>query len=118
MVLDISKFSFYEMFNNASGKTSATKFVGTLTSVVCLLLFIILVVFYFFNPAEAATVLLLIDKTTVYFSIAAGLMGIKSVSSAIGNNKIKIGKTTAYHQEEENECVSESLEQTKEEEEG
>lgn len=116
MSLDISKFSFFEMFNNASGKTSATKFVGTLTSVVCLLLFIILVVFYFFNPAEAATVLLLIDKTTVYFSIAAGLMGIKSVSSAIGNSKIKIGKGSSLTQQVED--SSESVEQTTEEEEG
>ena len=92
MSLDVSKFSIGEMFNNANGKTSATKFVGAVTSFVCLLLFIILVIFYFFNTGEASTVLLLIDKTTVYFSVAAGLMGIKSVSSAIGNSKIKIGK--------------------------
>ena len=88
MSKDISKFSLVEIFNNNNGKSSSTKAVGVLTSFVCLFLFIILVLFYFFNQSEASIVMLLIDKTTVYFGIAAGLMGVKSVSTAIGGNKI------------------------------
>jgi hypothetical protein len=82
-----------------------------------LLLFIILVGFYFFNTAEAATIITLIDKTTVYFSIAAGLMGVQSISSAIGNSKIKIGKNSSLAQNAENTEENAECEQTAEEDE-
>lgn len=88
---DINKISVTEAFNNPDGKTSANKVVGVTTSFVCLLLFVVLVIFYFINPHEAANVLLLIDKTTIYFSVAAGVMGIKTISSSFGGNKMILG---------------------------
>lgn len=89
--VSIHKFSWVELFNNNSGKSSSTKFVGLITSFVCIFIFTTLVLFYFFNQTESSTVLLLIDKTTLFFSIAAGLMGVKSLSTAIGGNKITTG---------------------------
>lgn len=83
MFMDIDKIKLAEAFNNDNGKTSANKLVGVITSFVCMLLVISLVIFYFFNTGEASTVLALIDKTVMYFGCAAGLMGVKSVSSAI-----------------------------------
>lgn len=91
---DIHKVSLNEAFNNPNGKTSANKVVGVVTSFVCLFLFVILVVYYFFNPQEATNILALIDKTTVYFSVAAGVMGIKTISSSFGNNRITIGNNS------------------------
>ena len=83
MFLDIDKISLREAFNNDNGRTSANKIVGVITSFICMILVISLTVFYFFNTGEAGTVLALIDKTIMYFGCAAGLMGVKSVSSAI-----------------------------------
>lgn len=88
---DISKISVNEAFNNPNGKTSSNKLVSVVTSFVCLFLFVILVIYYFINPSEAANVLALIDKTTVYFSVAAGIMGVKTIASNFGGNKITIG---------------------------
>lgn len=83
MFLDIDKISLREAFNNDNGRTSANKIVGVITSFICMILVISLTVFYFFNTGEAGTVLTLIDKTIMYFGCAAGLMGVKSISSAI-----------------------------------
>lgn len=83
MFLDIDKISLREAFNNDNGRTSANKIVGVITSFICMILVISLTVFYFFNTGEAGTVLALIDKTIMYFGCAAGLMGVKSISSAI-----------------------------------
>lgn len=83
MFMNIDKINLAEAFNNDNGKTSANKLVGVITSFVCMLLVLSLVIFYFFNTGEATVVLALIDKTVMYFGCAAGLMGVKSVSSAI-----------------------------------
>ncbi|MBO6271494.1 hypothetical protein J6O48_01800 [bacterium] len=85
---DPHKFSFNEIFANNNGKTSSTKLVGFITSMVCLLLFMSLVVFFFFNPETSKEILEFIDRTITYFSVAAGLMGVKSVTSAFGKQKI------------------------------
>lgn len=87
---DPHKFSVNEIFANNNGKTSSTKVVGFLTSVVCLLLFIMLVIYFFVNPAAAAPILEFIDRTVTYFSVAAGLMGVKSITSAFGRHKIQV----------------------------
>ena len=92
---DPHKFSFNEIFANNNGKTSSTKLVGFITSMVCLLLFMSLVVFFFFNPETSKEILEFIDRTITYFSVAAGLMGIKSVTSAFGKQKIQIVQDTS-----------------------
>lgn len=92
---DPHKFSFNEIFANNNGKTSSTKLVGFITSMVCLLLFMSLVVFFFFNPETSKEILEFIDRTITYFSVAAGLMGVKSVTSAFGKQKIQIVQDTS-----------------------
>ena len=84
------KFSPVEIFSNNNGKTSSTKVVGFIASCVCLFLFIILVLYYFINPGECANILEFIDRTITYFSVSAGLMGIKSITSSFGKNRIEI----------------------------
>ena len=84
------KFSAVEIFSNNNGKTSSTKVVGFIASCVCLFLFLILVLYYFINPGECANILEFIDRTITYFSVSAGLMGIKSITSSFGKNRIEI----------------------------
>jgi len=90
MPFDATKFSLVEIFLNNSGKTSSTKTIGLISSLVCMLLFVVLVVFYMFNVKESAVILLFIDKIITVFGISAGLMGIKSISSSIGANKVNV----------------------------
>lgn len=87
---DPHRFSMNEIFANNNGKTSSTKVVGFITSMVCLLLFLMLVIYFFINPAAAAPVLEFIDRTVTYFSVAAGLMGVKSITSAFGRHKMSV----------------------------
>ena len=94
---DPHRFSINEIFANNTGKTSSTKVVGFITSMVCLLLFIMLVIYFFVNPAAAAPVLEFIDRTVTYFSVAAGLMGVKSITSAFGRHKIAVANTEGKH---------------------
>lgn len=86
-MLDIEKVNIKEAFNNNNGKTSANKVVGVTASFVCLILFISLVCYYFVNPQEATSILALIDKTTTYFCVSAGLMGVKTISSIFNGDK-------------------------------
>ena len=95
---DATKFSWVEVFLNTNGKTSSTKLIGLLTAMICLLLFVIMVVFYMFNIQESGVILSCIDKIITIFGIAAGLMGIKSISSSIGANKTIIENTVQQQQ--------------------
>ena len=79
-----------EIFSNNNGKTSSTKVVGFIASCVCLFLFVILVGYYFINPGECANILEFIDRTITYFTVSAGLMGIKSITSSFGKSKLEI----------------------------
>lgn len=90
---DPHRFSINEIFANNNGKTSSTKVVGFITSMICLLLFLMLVIYFFINPAAAAPILEFIDRTVTYFSVAAGLMGVKSITSAFGRHKIQVANT-------------------------
>lgn len=89
-IFNAHKFSPVEIFSNNNGKTSSTKVVGFIASCVCLFLFVILVLYYFINPGECGNILEFIDRTITYFSVSAGLMGIKSITSSFGKNKIEI----------------------------
>lgn len=92
-LFDAHKFSATEIFSNNNGKTSSTKVVGFVASMVCLLLFIILIIYYLINPAECPNILELIDRTITYFTVSAGLMGIKSVTSAFGKSRVELIQT-------------------------
>lgn len=89
------KFNWKEVFTDKEGRTSSSSFVGVVTSAVCLLMMIILILFYFLHIAEGTIVLLFIDKLEVFFTIAATLMGVKSITNAIGDNVFRAnnGKT-------------------------
>ena len=89
-LFDPHKFSISEIFANNNGKTSSTKIIGFIVSIVCLMIFIMLVIYYFYNPGECANILEIIDRTVSYFSISAGLMGVKSITSSFGRQKIEI----------------------------
>lgn len=89
-IFNAHKFSPVEIFSNNNGKTSSTKVIGFIASCVCLFLFVILVVYYFINPGECANILEFIDRTITYFTVSAGLMGIKSITSSFGKNKMEI----------------------------
>ena len=118
---DPHRFSMNELFANNNGKTSSTKVVGFITSMVCLLLFLMLVIYFFVNPAAAAPILEFIDRTVTYFSVAAGLMGVKSITSAFGRHKIAIkavdGKPKTQKALEAYENKGEDLELVEDEEE-
>ena len=43
------KFSINEVFSNSNGKTSSTKLVGFITSMVCLFIFVSLMVYFFLH---------------------------------------------------------------------
>lgn len=91
---DAHKFSTVELFSNSNGKTSSTKWVGLTSSMVCLVLFISLTIYYFIFPAECGNILEFIDRVITFFSVSAGLMGIKSISSSIGSRgKVEIKNT-------------------------
>lgn len=86
------KFSWLEMFSNTDGKTSASAFVGTVVSLVTVLLFIILMIFYFTHPNESSVILQFIDRLTMYFGIASGLLGLKSLGVFSKHTNVTIGK--------------------------
>lgn len=92
-IFDPHKISWGEVFSNNNGKTSSTKIIGFIVSITCLVIFMMLVIYYFCKPAECPNILELIDRTVSYFSISAGLMGVKSITSSFGRQKIEITET-------------------------
>ena len=46
------------------------------------------------HVAEGAVVLQILDKIIEVFGISAGLLGLKSISSSIGGNRVTIQNTT------------------------
>lgn len=83
-----------EMFRSYNGQPSACKYVGSISALVCLALFVAVVIFYMVNVAEGAVILQIMDKIIEVFGISAGLLGIKSLSSSIGGNRVTIHNTT------------------------
>ena len=87
-------FSMPEMFRSYNGQPSACKAVGSISALVCLALFVAVVVFYMLHVAEGAVILQILDKIIEVFGISAGILGIKSLSSSIGGNRVTIQNTT------------------------
>ena len=116
-LFDPHKFSISEIFSNNNGKTSSTKIIGFIVSIVCLMIFIMLVIYYFYNPGECANILEIIDRTVSYFSISAGLMGVKSITSSFGRQKIEILDNTQDNikvKKKENHKDNENIEEIEE----
>jgi len=70
-MFDKSKFSFPEVFNNSSGKTSGSGFIGVIGSLFCMLfLLVIAILIYFLRSQSGAHVGEVLD---IYQSIIMGL---------------------------------------------
>ena len=87
-------FRMPEMFRSHNGQPSACKYVGSISALVSLAMFVAVIIFYMLHVAEGAVVLQILDKTIEVFGISAGLLGIKSISSSIGGNRVTIQNTT------------------------
>lgn len=85
-----SKFSMTELFSNDNGRTSSSKVIGVLAMMICIILFAVMVIFYMVNVAEGAMILDFIDRIISLFGISTALLGIKSVTSSFGKNKMQI----------------------------
>lgn len=106
-LFDPHKISWSEIFSNNNGKTSSTKIIGFMVSLVCLIIFLMLVIYYFCNPGECSNILELIDRTVSYFTISAGLMGVKSITSSFGRQKLEITEKTEINQNDMTEITPE-----------
>ena len=93
MNFDANKFNFLQIFNNYNGKTSCTKTIGVFASVVCVIFFIVMMLFYMFNLPQADIILQFMDKIMTMFGFSVGLLGIKTITSNIGGNKVVIEGT-------------------------
>ena len=93
MNFDANKFNLLQIFNNYNGKTSCTKTIGIFASVVCIIFFIIMMLFYMFNLPQADMILQFMDKIMTMFGFSVGLLGIKTITSNIGGNKVVIEGT-------------------------
>ena len=90
MNFDANKFNLLQIFNNYNGKTSCTKTIGILSSIVCVIFFIVMMLFYMFNLPQADIILQFMDKIMTMFGFSVGLLGIKTITSNIGGNKVVI----------------------------
>ena len=79
-----SKFRFSETFNNSSGKTSGSGFIGVIMGLASTLGFVAGLIGFFFGMEEMQIVL----KSSMDFGfIAAALMGVRKMGSAFGKEK-------------------------------
>lgn len=88
-----NKFSVREIFSNDNGRTSSSKVIGVCAMGVCVVLFTVMIIFYMINVAEGAMILEFIDRIISFFGISTALMGIKSVTSSFGRNKMSVDNT-------------------------
>ena len=91
------------MFSNTDGKTSASAFVGTVVSLTMVILFIVLMIYFFIHPESSGVVLEFIDKLAMYFGIASGLLGLKSLGVFSKNTNVTIGKAKKHEVNDEEE---------------
>lgn len=47
-------------------------------------------VYFFCQPVHGALILEFVDRTVSYFTVSAGLMGVKSITSAFGKHRVEI----------------------------
>ena len=84
----------YEIFNSNNGKPSACKWIGSISAIVTLALIVASIIFYMVHVAEGAIILQILDKLISVFGISVGLLGVKSIASSVGGNKVTIQNTT------------------------
>lgn len=94
-VYDPKKFAWKEMFSSEqTGKTSIILFVSGLGSIITAVLLVSLVVLCAVKLIEASIVLSLIENVLTYYGISVGLLGVRSITSSFGGNKVSISNVT------------------------
>ena len=92
---DPKKFESKEMFSSEqTGKTSVILFVSGLGSITTTVLLIALVVLCATKVIEATIVLSLIEYVLTYYGISVGLLGVRSITSSFGGNKVTVSNVT------------------------
>ena len=77
-----------------TGKTSVILFVSGLGSITTTVLLIALVVLCATKVIEATIVLSLIEYVLTYYGISVGLLGVRSIASSFGGNKVTVSNVT------------------------
>lgn len=94
-IYDPKKFEWKEMFSSEqTGKTSVILFVSGLGSITTTVLLIALVVLCATKVIEATIVLSLIEYILTYYGISVGLLGVRSITSSFGGNKVTVSNVT------------------------
>ena len=94
-IYDPKKFEWKEMFSSEqTGKTSVILFVSGLGSITTTVLIIALVVLCATKVIEATIVLSLIEYVLTYYGISVGLLGVRSITSSFGGNKVTVSNVT------------------------
>ena len=94
-IYDPKKFEWKEMFSSEqTGKTSVILFVSGLGSITTTVLLIALVVLCATKVIEATIVLSLIEYVLTYYGISVGLLGVRSITSSFGGNKVTVSNVT------------------------
>ena len=77
-----------------TGKTSIILFVSGLGSIITAVLLVALVILCAVKLIESAVVLSLIESVLTYYGISVGLLGVRSITSSFGGNKVSISNVT------------------------
>lgn len=94
-VFDPRQFSWREMFSSEqTGKTSIVLFVSAVGSIITAVLLIALVIFCAVSLIESPVVLSLIDSVLTYYGISIGLLGVRSITTSLGGNKVTVSNVT------------------------
>lgn len=94
-IYDPKKFEWKEMFSSEqTGKTSVILFVSGIGSITTTVLLIALVVLCATKVIEATIVLSLIEYILTYYGISVGLLGVRSITSSFGGNKVTVSNVT------------------------
>ncbi len=90
------KFSWLDLLTDtATGETSASGFCGFIIIMIAVILFVTMVIWYFFHTGDATNIFSLMDKITTWVGIGSGLLGVRKISSVIGDRTVHIdGRNT------------------------
>ncbi len=89
------QFGWKEMFSSEqTGKTSIILFVSGLGAIITAILLVSLVILCAIKSIESAVVISLIESVLTYYGISVGLLGVRSITSSFGGNKVTVSNIT------------------------
>ncbi len=77
-----------------TGKTSIILFVSGLGAIITAILLVSLVILCAIKSIESAVVISLIESVLTYYGISVGLLGVRSITSSFGGNKVTVSNIT------------------------